>query len=110
MVATVAGGASPAASRSSSRGGRGAGTKVTVVNYGRMAFEGLRRTDAFRINEDGGHPERPDGAVPLTLHVVIVGRGRAEAGFLTCAAVAGYRRLRAARLGKLAERMKVAGF
>ena len=89
------------------------GTKVTVVNHGRIAFPRVApRTAAFRINvkmvvTEGGKTV----TVPLTLHIVVVGRGRAEAGYLTFAPSPG---LAAADLralaALLAERMKVAGF
>jgi hypothetical protein len=91
----------------------GPGTNVTVANYGRIAFPKLApRTDAFRINvkmkmTEGGQTAN----VPLTLHIVLVGRGRAEAGFLTFAPSPGIAAADLRAFGKLlAERMKVAGF
>ena len=89
------------------------GTKVTVVNYGRMAFPKVApRTDAFRISVKMAVTQNGQtGTVPLTLHIVIVGRGRAEAGFLTFAPSPGIAASELRALGKLlAERMKVAGF
>ena len=89
------------------------GTKVTVVNYGRIAFPRVApRTAAFRINVKMVVTESGKTVtVPLTLHIVVVGRGRAEAGFLTFAPSPG---VAAADLrgfaALLAERMKVAGF
>ena len=70
------------------------------------------RTDAFRINVKMAVTQNGQtGAVPLTLHVVIVGRGRAEAGFLTFAPSPGIAASELRALGKLlAGRMKVAGF
>ena len=89
------------------------GTSVTVVNYGRMAFPKVApRTDAFRINVKMKVTEGDQTAtVPLTLHIVVVGRGRAEAGVLTFAPSPGIAAADLRAFGKLlAERMKVAGF
>jgi len=89
------------------------GTKVTVVNYGKIAFPRVApRTAAFRINVKMVVTESGKTVtVPLTLHIVVVGRGRAEAGYLTFAPSPG---IGAADLrafaALLAERMKVAGF
>jgi hypothetical protein len=91
----------------------GPGTKVSVVNYGRMAFPKVApRTGAFRINVKMAVTQNGQTAtVPLTLHVVVVGRGRAEAGFLTFAPSPGIAAGDLRAFGKLlAERMKVAGF
>ena len=70
------------------------------------------RTAAFRINVKMVVTESGKTVtVPLTLHIVVVGRGRAEAGYLTFAPSPG---VGAADLrafaALLAERMKVAGF
>ena len=89
------------------------GTNVTVVNFGRMAFPKVApRTDAFRINVKMAVTESGQTAtLPLTLHIVVVGRGRAEAGFLTFAPSPGIAAADLRAFGKLlAERMKVAGF
>ena len=49
--------------------------------------------------------------MPLTLHIVVVGRGRAEAGYLTFAPSPGVAAADLRGFAKLlAERMKVAGF
>jgi hypothetical protein len=49
--------------------------------------------------------------VPLSMHIVVVGRGRAEAGFITFAATPGLAAAELRTFGKLlAERMQVAGF
>jgi len=91
----------------------GPGTNVTVVNYGRMAFPKVApRTDAFRINVKMKVTNGDQATtVPLTLHIVVVGRGRAEAGFLTFAPSPGIAAADLRAFGKLlAERMKVAGF
>ena len=87
-------------------------TKVTVVKAGAIAFPKVApRTAAFRIalklavTQDG-----QTQTVPLTLHIVAVGRGRAEAGLMTFAPSPG---VGAADLrafaGLLAARMKAAG-
>lgn len=89
------------------------GTKVTVVNHGRIAFPRVApRTAAFRINVKMVVSESGKTVtVPLTLHIVVVGRGRTEAGYLTFAPSPG---VGAADLrafaALLAERMKAAGF
>jgi hypothetical protein len=87
-------------------------TKVTVVKAGAMAFPKVApRTAAFRIVlrlavTQNGQTQ----TVPLTLHIVAVGRGRAEAGLMTFAPSPG---VGAADLrafaGLLAARMKAAG-
>ena len=89
------------------------GTKVTVVNYGKIAFPRVApRTAAFRINVKMTVTQNDQTVtVPLTLHIVVVGRGRAEAGFLTFAPSPGVAGADLRTFGKvLAERMKVAGF
>jgi hypothetical protein len=89
------------------------GTKVTVVNHDRIAFPRLApRTAAFRIDVKMAVTQNGQTAtVPLTLHIVVVGRGRAEAGFLTFAPSPGIAAADLRDFGKLlAERMKVAGF
>ena len=89
------------------------GTKVTVVNHGRFAFPRVApRTAAFRINVKMAVTQSGQTVtVPLTLHIVVVGRGRAEAGFLTFAPSPGVAAADLRVFGKLlAERMKVAGF
>jgi hypothetical protein len=89
------------------------GTKVTVVNHGAIAFPRIApRTAAFRINVKLAVTQNGESAtVPLTLHIVVVGRGRAEAGFLTFAPSPGIAAADLRAFGKLlAERMKVAGF
>jgi hypothetical protein len=89
------------------------GTKVTVVNYGKIAFPRVApRTAAFRINVKMTVTQNDQTVtVPLTLHIVVVGRGRAEAGFLTFAPSPGVAGADLRTFGKvLAERMKTAGF
>jgi hypothetical protein len=89
------------------------GTKVTVVNYGKLAFPRVApRTAAFRINVKMAVTQNGQTVnVPLTLHIVVVGRGRAEAGFLTFAPSPGVAAADLRTFGKLlAERMKAAGF
>lgn len=89
------------------------GTKVTVVNYGRITFPRLApRTAAFRINVKMAVTQSGQTVtVPLTLHIIVVGRGRAEAGFLTFAPSPGVAAADLRAFAKLlAERMKVAGF
>jgi hypothetical protein len=89
------------------------GTKVTVVNYGKLAFPRVApRTAAFRVNVKMAVTQSGQTVtVPLTLHIVVVGRGRAEAGFLTFAPSPGVAAADLRTFGKLlAERMKVAGF
>ena len=91
----------------------GPGTKVTNVTYARIAFPRLApRTAAFRINAKMAVTENGQTAtVPLALHIVVVGRGRAEAGFLTFAPSPGFAAGDLRTFGKLlAERMKAAGF
>jgi len=88
------------------------GMKVRVLSHGRTPFPRVApRTAAFRINvkmlvtQDG-----QTTAVPLALHLLVVGRGRAEAGFLTFASQ-GVSTGDLHEFGKLlAERMKAAGF
>jgi hypothetical protein len=88
------------------------GMKVSVVSHGRTPFPRVApRTAAFRIDvkmlvTQAGQTR----AVPLALHLLVIGRGRAEAGFLTFASQGvGTGDLHA--YGKLlAERMKAAGF
>lgn len=91
----------------------GPGTKITVVNHGKIAFPRLApRTAAFRIVvrmvvTQNGHTT----TVPLTLHIVVLGRGRAEAGFLSFAPSPGIAGTDLRAFGTLlAERMKAAGF
>ena len=91
----------------------GPGTKVTVVNYGRIAFPRLApRTAAFRINAKMAVTQNGQTTtVPLTLHIVVVGSGRAEAGFLTFAPSPGFATADLRSFGALlAARMKAAGF
>lgn len=90
-----------------------ASTKVTIVKTGPIAFPRLApRTAAYRIAAKlavtaSGQTQ----TVPLTLNMVVVGRGRAEAGFLTFAPAPGIGAPDLRAFGKLlAERMKVAGF
>jgi hypothetical protein len=88
-------------------------TKVTGIKYGKLAFPKVApRTAAFRVTltvavTQNGQTQ----TVPLALHIVVVGRGRAEGGLMTFAPAPGVATadLRAfARL--MADRMKVAGF
>jgi len=88
-------------------------TKVTVVKHGAIAFPKVApRTAAFRIAlklavTENGQTQ----TVPLTLHIVVVGRGRAEAGLLTFAPSPGVAAADLRGFGKLlADRMKAAGF
>jgi hypothetical protein len=88
------------------------GMKVSVVSHGRTPFPRVApRTAAFRIDvrmlvTQAGQTT----AVPLALHLLVIGRGRAEAGFLTFAS-SGVSSGDLHAYGKLlAERMKVAGF
>ena len=90
-----------------------ASTKATVVKTGPIAFPKVApRTAAYRIVvrlavTANGQTQ----TVPLTLHMIVVGRGRAEAGFLTFAASPGVSTGDLRAFGKLlAERMKAAGF
>ena len=88
-------------------------TKVTVQKQGSVAFPKLApRTAAFRIALKLSLTQNGQTtAVPLTLHLVVVGRGRAEAGFLTFAPSPGVAAADLRAFAKLmAERMKVAGF
>jgi hypothetical protein len=86
--------------------------KVRVVGNGRAPFPRVApRTAAFRIDvkmlvtQSGQTRE-----VPLALHLLVIGRGRAEAGFLTFASQ-GVSTGDLHTYGKLlAERMKAAGF
>jgi hypothetical protein len=78
-----------------------------------MAFPKLApRTAAFRIDVKMAVTQNGQTAtVPLTFHIVVVGRGRAEAGFLTLAPSPGFGAAELRTFGKLlAGRMKVAGF
>jgi hypothetical protein len=89
------------------------GTKVTVVKHGRIAFPRVApRTAAFGISVKMAVTQSGQTVtVPLTVHIVVVGRGRAEAGFLTFASSPGVAGADLRTFGKLlAERMKVAGF
>jgi hypothetical protein len=86
---------------------------VTIVRTGPIAFPKVApRTAAYRIVvrvavTANGQTQN----VPLTLHMVVVGRGRAEAGFLTFAPSPGVNTGDLRAFGKLlAERMKAAGF
>lgn len=88
-------------------------TKVTSVTHGVMAFPKIApRTAAFRITlklavTQNGQTQ----TVPLTLHLVVVGRGRAEAGLMTFAPSPGIAAADLRAFAKLmADRMKVAGF
>ena len=88
-------------------------TKVTVLKAGAIAFPKVApRTAAYRIAVKlavtaNGQTQN----VPLTLHMVVVGRGRAEAGLLTFAAAPGVGAADLRSFGKLlASRMKAAGF
>jgi len=91
----------------------GAGTTIKVLNYGKIAFPRVApRSAAFRIavrmvvSQDG-----QTTTVPLTLHIVVVGRGRAEAGFLSFAPSPGIAGTDLRAFGTLlAKRMKAAGF
>jgi hypothetical protein len=63
-----------------------AGGTVTIVKQGRIAFPKLApRTDAFRVvaNVTVEPPGEPAVKIPFTIHLVALGRGRAEAGLLT---------------------------
>jgi hypothetical protein len=88
------------------------GMKVSVVGNGRAPFPRVApRTAAFRIDvkmlvtQSGQTKE-----VPLALPLLVIGRGRAEAGFLTFAS-RGVSTGDLHTYGKLlAERMKAAGF
>ena len=88
-------------------------TKVTSVTHGSMAFPKVApRTAAFRITlklavTQNGQTQ----TVPLTLNLVVVGRGRAEAGLITFAPSPGVGTADLRAFAKLmADRMKVAGF
>jgi len=88
------------------------GMKVSVVSHGRKPFPRVApRTAAFRIDlkmlvTQAGQTR----ALPLALHLLVIGRGRAEAGFLTFASE-GVSTGDLHTYGKLlAERMKAAGF
>jgi hypothetical protein len=90
-----------------------ASTKVTVVKTGPIAFPKVAaRTAAYRVLVKlavtaNGQTQ----TVPLTLHMLVVGRGRAEAGFLTFAASPGVDAGDLRAFGKLlAQRLKAAGF
>jgi hypothetical protein len=88
-------------------------TKVTVQKQGSIAFPKVApRTAAFRIALKLSLTQSGQTtAIPLTLHLVVVGRGRAEAGFLTFAPSPGVGLADLRAFAKLmAERMKVAGF
>ena len=90
-----------------------ASTKVTVQKYGAIAFPKLApRTAAFRIALQLSVTQNGQTtAVPLTLHLIVVGRGRAEAGFLTVAPSPGIGAADLRAFGSLmAKRIKVAGF
>jgi hypothetical protein len=86
---------------------------VTGVTYGKLAFPRLApRTAAFRIGmtmnvSQGGETAK----VPIAIHLVVVGRGRAEAGMITFAPKPGVPAAELRAFGKLmADRMKAAGF
>ena len=90
-----------------------ASTKATIVKTGPIAFPKVApRTAAYRIVVKlavTGNGQTQN--VPLTLHMVVVGRGRAEAGFLTFAASPGVSTGDLRAFGSLlAQRMKAAGF
>ena len=88
-------------------------TKVTVQKQGSIAFPKIApRTAAFRIALKLSLTQNGQTTtVPLTLHLVVVGRGRAEAGFLTFAPSPGVGIADLRAFAKLmAGRMKVAGF
>ena len=86
---------------------------VTIVRTGPIAFPKVApRTAAYRIVvRVAVTANEQTQTVPLTLHMVVVGRGRAEAGFLTFAPSPGVSTGDLRAFGKLlAERMKAAGF
>ena len=63
-----------------------AGGTVTIVKQGRIAFPKLApRTDAFRVVASVTVEPQGEPAVkiPFTIHLIALGRGRAEAGLLT---------------------------
>jgi len=87
--------------------------KVSAVTYGKLAFPKLApRTAAFRIGITVTYTENGRSAsVPVALHLVVVGRGRAEAGVATIAPKPGIAAAELRVFGKLlADRMKAAGF
>lgn len=88
-------------------------TKVAIVKHGSIAFPRLApRTAAFRIAVKLSVTRSGETVtVPLSMHIIVVGRGRAEAGFITFAATPGLAAADLRLFGKLlAERMQVAGF
>lgn len=85
---------------------------VTGITYGKLAFPKLApRTAAFRIGmtmnvTQGGETTK----LPIAVHVVVVGRGRAEAGVFTFAPKPGVAAAELRAFAKLlAARMKAAG-
>lgn len=64
------------------------GGTATIVKQGRIAFPKLApRTDAFRVvaSVTVEQPGEEAVKIPFTIHLVALGRGRAEAGLLTMA-------------------------
>jgi hypothetical protein len=88
-------------------------TKVTGIKYGAVAFPKLApRTAAFRVALTVAVTQNGETqTIPLALHIVVVGRGRAEAGLMTFAPAPGVAAPDLRAFAKLmADRMKVAGF
>jgi len=88
-------------------------TKVTILKQGRIAFPRVApRTMAFRVAMQLKVTEAgKTSTVPVTIHLVVVGRGRAEAGLLTFAPAPGIPGPDLRAFAKLlAERMQKAGF
>lgn len=88
-------------------------TKVTGVKYGSIAFPKLApRTAAFRVAFTVAVTQNGETqTIPLALHIVVVGRGRAEAGLMTFAPSPGVAAPELRAFAKLmAGRMKTAGF
>ena len=88
-------------------------TKVTGVRYGSIAFPKVApRTAAFRVALTVAVTQNGETqTIPLALHIVVVGRGRAEAGLMTFAPSPGVAAPELRAFANLmSDRMKAAGF
>lgn len=86
---------------------------VGAISYGKLAFARIApRTAAFRIGLTVTYKQNGASTkVPMALHLVVVGRGRAEVGVATIAPKPGIAAAELRAFAKLlAHRLKVAGF
>jgi hypothetical protein len=89
------------------------GISVSRISYGKLAFPKVApRTAAYRISLTVTATQSGQTAsVAMAIHLVVVGRGRAEAGMVTLAPRPGIPAAELRSFAKLlADRMKAAGF